>query len=209
MSECLKRETLLVFVDRELSTGEMESAERHIALCAACRRQLDEVRAMSVKVDALLSSLAPNDAPNLEPIAVISIPPKTANARMRWTAMACVGVLVAALLLFAIIRRSHTTPAPNVARTERPVTVPSPEKKDAPAENIGKVASVAVHKPHPRVREFQALDDGEPIQTGMIYRVSLPALSLPNASASQSAKRVSAEVIVDEFGKVRAIRFLQ
>ncbi len=49
MSACLKKETLLAFADRELTPGEMESAERHVAACAACQQQLESIRAMNWK----------------------------------------------------------------------------------------------------------------------------------------------------------------
>ena len=62
MSACLKKEILLAFADGELPPGEMESAERHIAACAVCKQELESIRATRVKVNALLSSLAPDEA---------------------------------------------------------------------------------------------------------------------------------------------------
>lgn len=209
MSVCLKKETLLAFADRELPPGEMESAERHITDCAACKRELESIRATSVKVDSLLNSLAPDEEATVAPIGVIAIPYSGANARMRWTAVASVGVLAAALLLFVMIRWQHPTPAPNVVKTVAPAPVPAVEKKELLAGAVTKPANVGTPKARLKVRQFQALDDGEPIEMGMIYRVSLPASSSLNFAGSQSAKRIPAEVIVDEFGKVRAIRFLQ
>ena len=71
MSVCLKKETLLAFVDRELPSAEMESAQRHITGCVACKQELETIRATSVKVNSLLSSLAPDDEANTAPIAVV------------------------------------------------------------------------------------------------------------------------------------------
>jgi hypothetical protein len=209
VSVCLKKEKLMAFADRELPSAEMELAERHILVCAACNRELESVRATSVKVNSLLGSLAVNEEPNAAPIAVVRIPYSGANARMRWTAVTSVGVLVVALVLFVMIRRQHSAPATNFVKAVAPAPTPSVEKKQVLVAAVTKPAHVGIPKTLLKVRQFQALDDGEPIETGMIYRVSLSASSSPNTAAQQSAKRISAEVIVDEFGKVRAIRFLQ
>jgi anti-sigma factor RsiW len=205
----LKKEIVMAFADRELPSGEMESAEGHIAVCAVCRQELESIRARSMKVDSLLNSLAPNEEATVAPIGVIRIPYSGANAQMRWAAAASVGVLVAALVLFVMIRRQHSAPATNVAKSVAPAQMSSVEKKDVLAATAVKPAHVVAPTARLKVRQFQALDDGEPIETGMIYRVSLPASSVPNGVTMQSAKRIPAEVIVDEFGKVRAIRFLQ
>jgi hypothetical protein len=207
MSGCLKQEILMAFADSELPRGEMESAERHISACAGCTQELESVRAMGVKVNALLSSLALREPSDAGVSAVVRIPYSGANARMRWTAVASVGVLVAALVLFAMIRRQHPAPATNFVKAVAPA--PFVEKKELLAAMVTKPAHAGSPKKPLKIRQFQALDDGEPIETGMIYRVSLPASSSPNTAAQQSAKRIPAEVIVDEFGKVRAIRFLQ
>jgi hypothetical protein len=209
MSACLKKETLLAFADCELTSGEMGSAEQHVAACAVCRNELANVCAMNVNVNALLSSLAPDDSQNVDASAVVRIPYSGANERIRWAAVASVGVLVAALLLFVMIRRQPSAPAPDVAKIVTPASQPIVEKKEIPVATVKKPLHVGAPKRAVKVRQFQALDDGEPMQTGMIYRVSLPASSVTNTAASQSAKRIPAEVIVDEFGKVRAIRFLQ
>jgi len=209
MSACLKKELLMAFADHELPSSEMESAERHIATCAACELELENIRATSVKVNALLSSLAPDEATSVDPIAVVRIQYGGASVRMRWASVASVGVLVAALFLFVMIRRQHYAPELSVVKTVAPAPVRAVENKDVLVASAAKPVRVVTPKARLQVRQFQALDDGEPIETGMIYRVSLPASSSTNPAALQSAKRIPAEVIVDEFGKVRAIRFLQ
>jgi anti-sigma factor RsiW len=209
MSTCLKKEMLLALVDRELAPSELESAERHIADCASCRQKLDAIRATSLKVNALVASLAPSDAASAEQITVIRIPEQVANPGMRWAAVASVGLLVAALALFVMIRWTHTVAPSDVAKTIAPAPAQTVEKKEVGVAPVMKPAHVAVPKAHAKMRQFQALDNGAPIETGMIYRVSLPAGTSRDATATQSARRIPAEVIVDEFGKVRAIRFLQ
>lgn len=209
MSACLKNETLLAFVDREMASGEMESAERHVSACAACQQELDSIRATGLKVNTLLSSLAPNDGVSGEQIAAVRIPVTAANLGVRWITVTAVGVLAIALVLFALVRHSHPVPPSEVTKTVGPVPVPAVGKKDVVVAAEVKPVHVVGPKAHAKARQFQALDNGGPIATGMIYRVSLPARTSHDGSATQSAKRVPAEVIVDEFGKVRAIRFLQ
>jgi anti-sigma factor RsiW len=209
MSTCLKKETLLAFVDRELTPGDMESAEKHIAACSACQQQVESIRATSLKVNALLSSLVPNDAASEERIVAIRIPGRVANPWMGWAAVVSVGALTAALVLFGIIHRTHPVTPSDAAKTVAPAPVPAAEQKELVVATVVKPVQVAAPKVHATVRQFQALDNGAPIETGMIYQVSLPASTARDATASQSAKRIPAEVIVDEFGKVRAIRFLQ
>jgi anti-sigma factor RsiW len=209
MSGCLKKEILMAFADGELPPGEMKLTERHIEVCASCRRELAGIRATNATVHALLSSLAPEEVADASPAAFISVPYKVPNARRRWTAVVSMSVLAATLFLFLVNHRQHSAPVPTVAKTLARVPAPAVEKKDVLAAAVTKPVHVVVPKSDLKVRRFQALDDGEPIQTGMIYRVSLPVPSTQKSSTTQSAKRIPAEVIVDEFGNVRAIRFLQ
>src|SRR5579864_1980964 len=96
MSACLKKEALLALLDGELAPGEMASLHGHIAGCLSCRLELDSIRATNLKVNALLGSLAPNDAASAGQISVIRISGKAANPGVCWVAVASVGVLVAA-----------------------------------------------------------------------------------------------------------------
>jgi len=209
MSACLKNETLLAFVDREMTPADSELAEKHVAACSACQQQLEGIRASSLKVNALLSSLAPDGEANAGSITVIRLQNNAANPAMRWAIVGSVGVLAATLLLSAMIRRPHIANPPDSARTATFTPAPEVEKKTAVVATIVNPVHTTVPKVPAKVRQFQALDNGAPIETGMIYRVSLPASASSDSSATQSAKRIPAEVIVDEFGKVRAIRFLQ
>ena len=209
MSACSKKEALLAYVDRELAPGELELAEKHVAGCTSCQQQLQSIRASSLKVNALLSSLAPIDAASAESIAVIRIPIKATNPWMRWAAIVSVGAATATLVLLAMIRHTHTVTQSDAAKTVAPATAPAVETKKVIGTTIAKPDHAGRPKVPAKVRQFQALDDGAPIETGMIYQVSLPPPTSSDGSDSQSAKRIPAEVIVDEFGKVRAIRFLQ
>src|SRR5580704_7622467 len=115
MSVCLKKEILMAFADRELPSGEMELAERHIANCATCKRELESIRATALKVNSLLSFLAPEET--ADAVVIARTPHVETNVRMRWAAVASVGMLAAALILFVIMRRQHSAPALNIANT--------------------------------------------------------------------------------------------
>jgi hypothetical protein len=164
--------------------------------------QFDNVSATSLRVGALLSSLVPSDAIDTELKMYVSIPQRAASIRTRWAAVGSIGVLAAAAILwFLAVRGSHPAPEPKLVIAAAEVTHPIENAHVAVPANT-RPTEVAIHKPHSAPRQFQALDNGGPIQTGMIYRVSMP-------SPSDSSRRIPAEVIVDDFGKVRAIRFLQ
>ena len=166
MSECLKKEILMAFADRELLSTEMESTERHISTCASCKQGLESLRATSLKVNALLSSLAPATMADAEVFQIVRIPYSGANARMRWTAVASVGVLVAALILFVMIRHQHPASMTNFVRAVAPEPTPSVEKNEVVVAAVRKPVQVATPKPQLKVRQFQALDDGEPDRDG-------------------------------------------
>ena len=126
MSSCLKRETVQAFLDRELSAAEMESAEQHVSVCAACQRRLDNLRATSATVDALLTSLVPEELTVAIPNgamadAVASMSCKAAGSRLRWALIVSVGALaVASSFLFIMIHRPHTAPTPSITKSQAP-----------------------------------------------------------------------------------------
>jgi hypothetical protein len=62
--------------------------------------------------------------------------------------------------------------------------------------------------PPPRLDDFVALDDGDPIQVGVVVRVMLPAsafAAMPQAGATQV---ILADLVIGEDGQARAIRFV-
>jgi hypothetical protein len=68
---------------------------------------------------------------------------------------------------------------------------------------------VRKQKPQPRILQFHALDNGGTIESGLVYRVSLPVPIIGGPGGAKPARTIPAEVMVDESGQVRAIRFLQ
>jgi hypothetical protein len=72
------------------------------------------------------------------------------------------------------------------------------------AAHAGKhVAAVA----EPKTLEFISLGDGAPIETGTIVRLEVPVGEAKGMKAG-ARKRIPADVLLDEQGEVRAIRFL-
>ncbi len=143
--------------------------------------------------------------------------------------MVLVGAAIAAAILSAISVMRHeskTAPAdahhqsaqtPQLAATVKPpaptgetgATIPS-----VPLETTQKVSPVARIKPHrspkPLIAEtdFIPLDDGPPVIDGTIVRINMPDAFAVHPRHGHKSHTVPAEVLVDEAGLVRAIRFL-
>jgi cytoskeletal protein RodZ len=140
-----------------------------------------------------------------------------------------VGAAIAAavLLSIAVMRHeSRTSPTdaqhqsaqtPQVAANAKP---PAPTSETSstvssvPIETTQKVSPVAQIKPHrtskPLIAEtdFIPLDDGPPVIDGTIVRINMPDTFAVHPRHGHKGKTVPAEVLVDEAGLVRAIRFL-
>lgn len=189
MSACLNMGILQAYLDSELRTEEMQSAAAHLTTCGACAGALDEMRSRAARVGAWLGVLA--DGPARPVIADY----KSRSSAPLLAALA----LAASIVLFAVLvqRRppasmlvvAHRTPS--VQRTVTPTLAP--------------VAATPARKrkarPRRRVDYFLPLEDGEPIQIGTVVEVNLTARS--------SSEQIRAELIVDDEGRARAIRFLE
>lgn len=220
MNACLKKETLLALIDRELAADARKKAEMHLAGCANCRMELETLRAASVEIGELMDAMCTTDALDTPPAPVIAA--EFARARQRafaWGSMAAAGALMAcAAFGFMIYRHetrltvpsTKTSAAVDVAatRTEAPPPTVTPSLAAIPmkhaATHTGKhVAAVA----GPKTLEFISLGDGAPIETGTIVRLDVPVGDAKSSKAG-ARKRIPADVLLDEQGEVRAIRFL-
>lgn len=221
MNACLKKETLLALIDRELAADARKKAETHLAGCANCRVELETLRAASVEIGELMDAMCTADVLDAAPAPVMAA--EFARAQQRafaWSSMAAAGALMAcAALAFAIYRhetRQIVTPtkAPSAAtsvaavQTEAPPVAVAPSLAAIPvkhaATHTGKhVAAVA----GPKMLEFISLGDGAPIETGTIVRLDVPVGDAKSLKAG-ARKRIPADVLLDEQGEVRAIRFL-
>jgi hypothetical protein len=63
-------------------------------------------------------------------------------------------------------------------------------------------------KPLPRLDDFLALDDGDPIQVGVVVRVMLPASAFAAMPQTGATQVIMADLAIGEDGRARAIRFV-
>jgi hypothetical protein len=141
-----------------------------------------------------------------------------------------VGAAIAAAVLLAIAVLRHessrmapadaqyqSAPTPQLAANAKPPASTGETGSIVPAipiETTQKVSTVAQIKPHrapkPLVAEteFIPLDDGPPVIDGTIVRINMPDTFAVHPRHGHKGNTVPAEVLVDEAGLVRAIRFL-
>jgi hypothetical protein len=135
--------------------------------------------------------------------------------------MVFVGAAIAAVILFAIAVMRHessrTVPADaqhQSAQTPQLVTNAKPPVPVIPMETTQKASATAQIKPHrapkPLIAEtdFIPLDDGPPVIDGTIVRINMPDTFAIHPRHGHKGHTVPAEVLVDDAGLVRAIRFL-
>ena len=209
MSMCLDRETMQAFLEKGLPDNEMTKAQLHIAHCDTCDRELQDIRATMIHVDFFLDSLAPNDLP-----AVVVPPAEVALWQrrgfwIRWTTTGAVGLVSAATVVLLVLflrpyslresnssdaKASLSTPVVAFGRHVAPHTQPSVQENGREASQSGS--------------EFIPLDDGPPVEDATIVRISLSFTSSKRSSGVSNGVSVAADVLVDESGQVRAIRFL-
>jgi hypothetical protein len=211
MSACLNAEQFQALVDNELATTERASIATHIGGCDGCRGKLEAIQSSAMRLNSLMDSLVPEGLPE-DSHGLLAIP-----RRESVTGWGMVGVIsataIAVLVLLAVVflKRAPDLPnSPAVAQVASnstpssitpavvPIVTPTPKKVVRPK-----------HSPALRTLQFHALDNGGPIDEGLIYRINLPVSDSGAPVQSKPAKTVPAEVIVDETGQVRAIRFLQ
>jgi anti-sigma factor RsiW len=56
---------------------------------------------------------------------------------------------------------------------------------------------------------FVPLDDGDPVQIGVVVRMEVSPAALGFSTAANGAEQVTADVVIGEDGRARAIRFLE
>ncbi len=211
MSACLKEEKFHAFVDNQLAATERESIATHIEGCEECRGKLETIQSSAMRLNSLMDSLVPEGMPEVSHGLLAT--PRGESV----TAWGLVGVIsataIAALVLLAVIflkrspDRSNVPAVAQVASNSAPTTI-TPAVVPTATHTPKKVVRLQ-HNPQARTLQFHALDNGGPIEEGLIYRINLPVSDSSAPAQSKPAKTVPAEVIVDETGQVRAIRFLQ
>jgi hypothetical protein len=229
MTKCLNRETMQAFIDGELHESSANSAQLHLESCARCAGELENIRETNLRTRNLLDSLVTDQIPEVMPASVIQFAPESAASRKQVIAATIAGIAACALLVFLFLR--HNAPPansslaiPKSANSSTPANAASTRQQVAslaPPQEISKSPSVRMpaHSPHtahkPPIRpassgplEFIPLDDDGPIESGTIVRVNLNVSSQKDAHRTRVTGQVPVDVLVDEQGQVRAIRFL-
>ncbi len=224
MSKCLNREILQSLLDRELSAAAAKAAVLHLDSCESCTRALENIRVANLEIATLLDSLLPEQMAEVMPGTIVEFAPTVSTNHRRSAAVSVVAIAACALFAFIILRRDTQHQIPISDMAPRSIAALQPALRAAAiAPSSAKVskpsvapllipAKRAAHKPQTRppdsaTLDFIALDDGGPIESGMIVRMDLNA-SPANSHATHFATKIPVDVLVDEQGEVRAIRFL-
>ncbi|HXK03076.1 MAG TPA: zf-HC2 domain-containing protein [Verrucomicrobiae bacterium] len=189
MNQCWPEGALRAYLDGELLPDEMQKVTAHLSECAACERLHLELSARAGQVAGLMSTLAEVPAPG--PLRV------RAAGSWHWTAAAvavAAGLALATVLVPkpAVRRPAPAVLGPTVVSHEAPPELPV--VMDAPAPVAARTAIRKPRRAVPRPEPFLALDD-EPIESGIILRVTVPG-STP------------ADIVFSPDGRARAIRLV-
>jgi hypothetical protein len=195
MKKCLDEGTLRAYVDGELPEARMQHANAHLQACADCRDRRERMEATLGRLDLLIGALAPED------LAAIH----AGAPRGRWIATAlAAAALAASILLFFPVHHAHPrTPATNAKTDAKPRITPPPSVVQSARPRHLPVRHV---EPAPNLDDFVPLAGADPIQVGMVVRVTLP---VSDASFAGGVREVAADVMIGEDGMARAIRFLE
>jgi hypothetical protein len=210
MSVCLKEEVLQAFMDQELGEPENDCVSAHVAGCAACRGKLALIQSSSLKLKSILDSLVPDGHSVASLNTVIDLPQPASAPTIAWTGVAA-GAAIAAVILVAFIflRSGPVVPGSRDIAIVSHTSAAVKSTGDQPTPIIHAPVPVRKQKPQPRILQFHALDNGGTFESGLVYRVSLPVPIIAVPGGARPTKTIPAEVMVDESGQVRAIRFLQ
>ena len=211
MTSCVKDSQLQAFVDNELPESQMLAVRAHTANCDSCGTHLERISAMNAEVKSLFDGLAPAIAEPIVAPEVVRVVQREIWPRMVWTS-AVAAVLVGAIGLLAFIREHQRvvtpTEVPGKPLANLPIRVPfGGTSATLTVELSSSSGGKARHSSAKRVMTFVRLDGGEPIEGGTIVRVKLPAAMFSNMNPAKTPE-VTADAVVDELGRVRAIRVL-
>jgi anti-sigma factor RsiW len=199
MTQCWPEGALRAYLDRELSTEDMQQVAAHLGECTACDGLCTELAARAAHVSALMEVLPEWTAATPRPAIAV----KRGVLRPNWVGIA-VG-LAACLALAAYLlpertpRQVATAPpapapvfaAPTVAVAAADVT----PVQAVPAEASPQRRPRRVRRPAPERAYFVALDD-EPFESGVIMRVDV------------TPGNVQADIVFGPDGRAHAFRLV-
>jgi hypothetical protein len=224
-AECAEHVQLSAKIVRGFNAFSLEtdSATNGRVQDAVAKRAMEIARATTPEENNVLSSSSTNSRAQVPSTTRRKISPFPVRR------MVFVGATIAAaiLLVIAVIRHeSWTAPADAQHQSAQPPQLvsnakpPTPISETAstvppvPIETTQKISAVAQIKPHrapkPLIAEtdFIPLDDGPPVIDGTIVRINMPDTFAVHPRHGHKGHTVPAEVLVDDAGLVRAIRFL-
>ncbi|MBZ5498249.1 MAG: hypothetical protein LAP85_17755 [Acidobacteriia bacterium] len=219
MTACLTDGDLRACLDGELPPGAARTASQHLLSCERCRNHIELVRARAVNTAALMDCLEPamaefqqGDAAALARIHSRA-PMRRGGWPMRWAALGAAGMVALLLLVVTPNRRHPASSEPAVG--QQPVAqasgagVGNPLQAASPVPQATSSLTPAKSAAPGKVDYYLALDNGEPIQMGFVVRMNLPASVLSPWEPVRDPGEIQADVIIDEGGRARAIRFLK
>jgi len=186
MTQCWSEGELRAWLDGELPARDMECVAVHLKECAACEALRAGLEGRAARVGTLLAAL-----PKPEPVTRLPRLTPRSQSYWPWAAVAVAAAMAIAFLLLpkraekvVVVRPSQASakPAPNVSPPP-PAVKPAIIRRQLPVT------------PKAQPQYYVALDD-EPIETGVVVRVSLDDGQVP------------ADVIVGPDGRPRAIRLV-
>jgi len=190
MSRCWPEGEWRAYLDCELPPRELAAGEQHLKECRRCAALFQVVEKRAARLSAWMGELEYMPVP-------AAVPVRRAPVR-RWGAAAALAVACAALVLVVLWQRpavkvSHVgagAPDRSAARVRE-----SPSLRPAPAVTGPRPRGGAVRAREEKseVQYYIALDD-EPIESGVVARVTLPGSG------------ILADVIYDDEGRPRAVR---
>jgi hypothetical protein len=194
---CLNEGTLRAYLDRELPAEEMANCALHLAACADCHADYNELSGRTARVAAWMSAL---DAPPLAKPA--ATPAQRRNRVLPAAAMALAAALAYAFVAAPKHRAEPVAVNPRIAEPAIPVRLADAAAAPAALSGAPMVTAVRVQPGQLKTRQairpasakadyFLALDD-QPIETGYVVRLDLGDRQ--------------ADVIFDGDGNARAIR---
>ena len=194
MTECWSEGALRAYLDRELSTGDMQRVAAHLGECTVCDGLCTELAARAAHVSALLE-LLPEWSPSMPRPAV------AAKQRPGWIGIAAALAAGLAIAIYLIADRVPKeakvirTPVPAPVQVPTPLTTEVANVIPAPVEPPAPRRVRRMRRAAPEQAYFVALDD-EPFESGVIMRVDV------------KPGNVQADIVFGPDGRAHAFRLV-
>ena len=182
MSRCWSEGELRAHLDGELAGDEIEAVSQHLRECEACTALFEDLSGRAAQVSVWMAAL--ESIPAMEPIPL-------SGAGSRWQRRAtAVGLVLAAacVVLILVLPRKTVRQTPIKPPASTLLARAIPAAVGPSSDQLAKKSAA-----EPLAQYYMVLDD-EPIESGVVVRVTLPGSGL------------LADVVYDEQGRPRAVR---